>query len=204
MFVRRSFLPLAYSLPFLTPDGDPPGNPPPTPPADPPEVKFDDAQQRKLNDLLAAERKTTEDRVKTDLAAQAAAAKKKADEDRERTEAEGRGEFDKVKKGLEDKVSSVETERDQLKADHDLLVTHFEKDYEDRVKAVPADIWTELKPADDAALTERITAVERAERLAKKLDKQKPRGSGFDPAPGGDRGINVKDEIARARSRTNL
>src|SRR5690606_27178746 len=74
------------------PPADPPADPPKDPkdpPADPPkddDVTFDEKQQKKLNDLLAAERKKTEERLATEAAAQAQREK----EQRERDEAEKR------------------------------------------------------------------------------------------------------------------
>lgn len=198
MFVRRQFLPLAYSLPFLNPEGDPPaggGNPP----ADPPEVKFDEAQQRKVNDLIAAERKATAERVKADLATQAAADKVKADEERERKEAEGRGEFDKVKTSLEQKASAAESERDRIREENETFATIFEAQYAADVKEVPDEIWAELKPADDAPLTERITALKRAQKIAGLVSTAAtPTGSRPIPKPGSQQ-TSFDEEVAKQR-----
>ncbi|MGB3328207.1 MAG: hypothetical protein WBA46_04580 [Thermomicrobiales bacterium] len=168
--LRRSPFLDALPLPFLD-DGEGGGSGGGTQETDPKpaEVTFDAKQQEKVNALLAEERRKTKETVTNDLKRQADQAKTAAEQKREQEEAEKRGEFDTVKKGLEGERDKATQERDGYKADLDVLSTHFETEFEGRVKALPENVWKYHKPADDASLATRIAALANAEAQAKDL-----------------------------------
>ncbi len=220
MFIRRSFFPIAFSLPMLSPEDssvgdakvtesvmepvtkvDPPTVEEPTKVTDPPksdEVKFDDAQQKKVNDLLAAERKTTAEKVKADLAAEAAAAKQKVDEDKARDEAEKRGEFDKVKTDLEGKLATAE---DALKTTTDEL-TNLREFFTEHVKSQTKEWSKELKDllaSAEAPVKDQVAQMTKLQKIADDLKKATGRGNGPDPEPATKDKVDVKSPIPAAQ-----
>jgi hypothetical protein len=180
--------------------GDPPKNDPPD------EVKFDDKQQAKINDMLAAERKATEERVAARLKAERDEQDRKTKEQQARDEAEKRGEFDKVKTDLEGKVSTIESERDALKAEHETLSVYVKADIEAVTKAVreakdspAAKTLLDFHPGDDATPTQLLAWAQKAKTRLPELEAQQKqsRGSGFDPKPKDGTDVKIESPISK-------
>ncbi|HEU0164943.1 MAG TPA: hypothetical protein VFQ54_07850 [Thermomicrobiales bacterium] len=222
MFIRRLFAPIAFSLPMLSPEDSPAGetkvtepvtetvakvDPPkveePTKVADPAKVdkpdkvEFNEAQQQKFNDAIAAVRKTTEETVRAAIAAEAAAAKQKADEDTAREEAEKRGEFDKVKTDLEGKLATAE---DALKTTTDEL-TNLRELFTEHVKTQTKEWSKELKDllaSADAPVKDQVAQMTKVQKLADEMKKTTGRGNGPDPDPAGKGKVDVTSPISKA------
>lgn len=95
-------------------------------------LKADADLQQFVNDMIAAERKRTEDKLK----AEADEREREAREAREREEAEKRGDFEQVKQDYETRVSSLATEKQSIEARL--------KQYEELVKADVDAQWGEI------------------------------------------------------------
>lgn len=203
MFVtRRSPLMLALSLPLLQAT-DPAGGGGNTPPAD--EVKFDDKHQAKLNDIVAAARKDAEEKAFAKAAADAQATQDKAAQDAKVKADEDKGAYETAKATLEKERNEALTARDSLKGENEIYAKHFEAQYEARVKAVPETVWAELKPADDAPLTERLAAIEKAEKIAALVtsDKKPANPSGTRPLPtSSGNGPTFDEQVDRQRRKS--
>lgn len=197
MFQHRS----SYLVPFTSFFSEDDGKDPPNPPAKTEKPQFDDAQQKHINDLLAAERKSAEQRTEQRLTDEAAAAKKKADEDRERDEAAKRGEFDKVRSGLEEKVTATESERDTLKTENEAITAYFSAQYTAALKELP-EVITAFAPADDASFKEKSEWLTKAQEQAAKVGSDLKPGNRPNPKPG-EKQAATKDEMA-AQMRPNI
>ena len=193
----------ALSLPMLAPDsGNPPGgegNPPETPPTPPAKPQFDDDQQRHINDLLAKERKTAEERTALRLREEADAKAKADKEQRERDEAAKRGEFDTVRADLESKVTTIEGERDTLATEADALRTYFNSQYEAALKDLP-EVVTAFKPGDDASFADKSAWLTKAQEQAAKVATTQAAGNRPNPNPA-DGKFDLNAEIAKAKAR---
>jgi hypothetical protein len=223
MFIRRPFAPIAFSLPMLSPVDAPAGEAKETEPTtdlatkvDPAKteepakvaatpkvdksdkVEFNEAQQQKFNDAIAAVRKTTEETIRAAIAAEAEAAKQKADEDKAREEAEKRGEFDKVKTELETKAKTAE---DALKTTTDEL-TNLREFFTEHVKSQTKEWSKELKDllaSPDAPVKDQVAQMTKLQKIADDLKKATGRGNGPDPEPANKDKVDVKSPIPAAQ-----
>lgn len=189
---------LMQTLPPVVP---PVAVPPKVDPPEPPDVKFDDAQQKRLNDLIAAERKSTEDRVKAALKAEAETEKQRLATEAQRKKDEDSGAFEAVKQSLTVERDGIATERDTLKQDNESLLTYFTADYTAALKDLP-DVIKAFAPADTASVADKSTWLTKAKVEAAKIEK-KPivRGSGFGPKPIEGESLDIEKETAKVRSR---
>jgi hypothetical protein len=111
---------------------------------------------------------------------------------------------------LEGERDKAAQERDGYKTDLDILTTHFETEFEARVKALPDTIWKYHRPSDDASLATRIAALSNAEAQAKDLGlgdgKPKPTLPGNPPNPKPRERETDKDadELARRATRPRM
>jgi len=166
------------------PPADPPADPPKDPkdpPADPPkddDVTFDEKQQKKLNDLLAAERKKTEERLATEAAAQAQREK----EQRERDEAEKRGEFETVKTSLTQERDTAISERDSLKSELDTYRELVRKDVEASWSEIPEEVRETYDGGDDDVLAKK-QHMDRNAKIIERLTSSEKTTSGNPPNP---------------------
>lgn len=174
------------------------GNPPETPPEPPKKPEFDDSQQQFINDLLAKERKATEEKTALRIKAEADAAAAAEAEKRKNDEAAARGEFDTVRADLEGKVTSVEGERDALKTEVDALRSYFDAEYDAAVKDLP-DVITAFKPSDDAPFAERSAWLTKAKEQAAKVVKGQAPGNHPNPNPASGK-FDLDAEVAKARA----
>jgi hypothetical protein len=181
----RSLSPFALSLPLL--QSDPPGpsgNPPATPPADPPkpdEVTFDEKQQKKVNDLLAAERKRTEEATATRLQAERDEADRKAQAEAERKKQEEAGQYEEVKRSLEGERDGFKSRAESAESRLETL----EKLATDRLTALLADIpkeIAELGPDESTPIEKRLEWAEKAAKAAGVTAPKSP-GNGPNPPP---------------------
>lgn len=198
------FLLTLLSFLFLNTEGNPPGDDGNDPPenqndnTDPPDdVTFDDKQQSKVNDLLAAERKSTEERVAARIKADAEADRKKADEEAQRKRDEEAGEYDKVKTSLQNDLDTVSGERDTLKSENEALTAYFTAQYDAAMEDLP-DVIKEFAPEDDASFEAKSRWLTKAQDQAKKVDTSPPRGNGPDRNPGG---VGNTEDDKQAQSR---
>lgn len=190
-----------FSQQFFSPDGDDPGGggtPPATPPTPPAKPEFSDEQQQRINDLLAKERKSAEERTELRLKAEADAAIAAEAEKRKNDEAAARGEFDTVRADLEGKVATVEGERDALKTEVDALRTYFDAEYTAAVKDLP-DVIAAFKPSDDAPFAERSAWLTKAREQAAKVAGAQAPGNRPNPNPASGE-FDLNAEIAKARA----
>lgn len=178
------------------PSGDP-GQPPADPPK-PPKVEFTPEQQQHLNNLLAAERKATEEKTALKLKADADAKAKAEEEQRERDAAEKRGEFEQVRKDLESKVESVTGERDALAGEADALRSYFDAQYTAALKELP-EVVTAFKPDDDASFAEKSAWLIKAQEQAAKVAKGQAPGNHPNPNPASGK-FDLDAEVAKARA----
>lgn len=131
------------------PAGDPPGGDEKPDPRD--QLKANPDLQAFVNDLIASERRRTEDKLTAD-----AEAKAKADrEAREREEAEKRGDFEKVKQDYETRITSLETDKGtvetRLKQYEDLV----RKDVEAQWGEIPEEVRETFTGDDDDVLAKK-------------------------------------------------
>jgi hypothetical protein len=171
-------------LPFLLlestlPAGDPPKEDPPKPD----DVKFDAAQQQKVNDLIAAARKKAEEDTAAKFKTDADEAKKKADAEAQRKKDQESGEFEKVRTSVEAERDTIAAERDTIKSENEVLVAYFTADYTAALKDLP-DYVKEFVPADDASFATKSEWLTKAKAAAAKYEKANPRGNGPNPKPG--------------------
>lgn len=127
------------------------------------------------------------------------AAKAKEDEDKQAEQGKWQQLAEKREASLNETTTNLESATTELET----LRAYFTTQFDAAIKDLP-DVVKAFAPDAEASFETKSKWLTTAQAEARKLDKQKPRGSGFDPTPGGDRGINVKDETARARSRINL
>lgn len=153
---------LLTMLSFLFLQSDPPGDPKDPPKDDKDDVKFDDKQQQKINDMLAAERKSAEDRTAQRLKGEAIQQAQKDKEQRERDEAEKRGEFDTVKTNLERKLAEVERDRDAFKTERDAYRELVSKDVDASWESIPKEVRETYVGEDDDALAKKQHIVRNA------------------------------------------
>lgn len=163
MFQHRS----SYQVPFVSFFSEDDGKNPPVAPVKPEKPAFDDAQQKAINDMLAAERKTAEERTEQRLKDEGTKREQDAKAEADRKAAEDRGAFDEVKQ-------SLTKERDDAKAAETDLRAKVEK-YEaltkTRVDAIKGELpaeATEDFPADADAL-DQLTWLEGRKTLLAKL-----------------------------------
>jgi len=163
-------------------------------------IEWTPEQQRELQRITAKESRKAADKARQDEKDRIAAEKASADTEAQRKRDEEAGEFAKVR-------TSLETERDDAKSslttattELDALRTYFTTQFDAAIKDLP-DVVKAFAPATDASFETKSHWLTTAQAEARKLDKQKPRGSGFDPTPGGDRGINEQQEVAKVRQR---
>jgi hypothetical protein len=198
--VLRFLLPLLF---FNAGEGGGEGDPPKDGEKgkEPPEVKFDDAQQKRVNDLIAAERKSTEDRVKAALKAEQDAKADKETKDRERAEQETKGQYESAKASLTQERDTLAGERDALKTENDALTGYFKTEYEQSLKDLP-EVIKAFAPPDTASYIEKSEWLTKAKEQAAKVEK-KPvvRGSGFDPKANDGDEFDIDKETAKVRSR---
>lgn len=110
------------------------------------------------------------------------AAKVKADEDKAAEEGRWKELAEKREADLTAATTTIESATTELESLRLYFTTHFDaalKDLPDVVKA--------FAPDAEASFATKSKWLMTAQAEAKKLDKQKPRGAGFDPAPGGNR-----------------
>ncbi|MGI8483536.1 MAG: hypothetical protein ACR2OU_04660 [Thermomicrobiales bacterium] len=124
------------------------------------------------------------------------AAKVKADEEKAAEEGRWKELAEKREASLNETATNLTSATTELDSLRGYFTTHFDaalKDLPDVVKA--------FAPDADASFETKSKWLTTAQAEAKKLDKQKPRGAGFDPAPGGNRDINEQQEVAKVRQR---
>lgn len=200
MLTRRSSLPIALSLPLLQSDPNPGGggNPDPKPDDKPDEVTFDDKQQKKVNDLIAAARKKAEEDTAAKLKADADEAKRKADADRDRQANEAKGEYESAKKSLESERDTIKGERDSLKAENDTLRAHVNADIEAAVKDDAFKPFLRFDPGADAPIADRLKwLADTRASVAELPAKSSPRGNGFNPNPGPTEPVTAESPITK-------
>jgi hypothetical protein len=193
----------SFLIPFLTlllSEDD--GKNPPVPPVKPDKPAFDDAQQKHINDLLAAERKNAEERTEQRLKTEADKRDQDAKDQRERDEAAKRGEFDKVRTELEGKVTATETERDTLKTENDALTAYFTAQYATALKDLP-EVITAFAPAEDASVTEKSEWLAKAQEQAAKVAGATKPGNGPNPKPG-DPQHTIEQATEQMRGRVSI
>lgn len=127
------------------------------------------------------------------------AAKAKEDEDKQAEQGKWQELAEKREASLNETATNLESATTELES----LRTYFTTQFDAAIKDLP-DVVKAFAPDAEASFETKSKWLTTAQAEAKKLDKQKPRGSGFDPPPGGDRGVNEQQEIAKARSRINL
>lgn len=160
-----------YAQKFFNADGPGGGggeNPPITPPVTPPKPQFDAAQQQAINDMLAKERKATEERMALQASQDRDAAEAAAKAQRDQEDAERKGEYETAKSQLEKRATDAESERDGLKADADALKSYFDTEYTAALKDLP-EVVTAFKPADDASFIEKSAWLTKAREQAAKV-----------------------------------
>lgn len=163
MFQHRSSFAVPFTSFFLTEDD---GKNPPVPPVKPDKPQFDDAQQKHINDLLAAERKNAEERTEQRVRDEQAEKDAKAKADADAQAAIERGEAQKVI-----------AERDQAIADKDARITELEakvakaeEQAAKRVETLKAELPDEAMggfPADAEATVQEAWLVERKDLVFK-------------------------------------
>lgn len=194
-----ALLPFWFSALETTPPADPLKEPPADPKTD--EVKFDDKQQAKVNDLIAAERKRTEESTESRLKAEADESKRKADADAQRKRDADAGEFDKVRQSLEGERDTVKASLDAATAELDALRAYATADIKTALKDLPKALLA-FDPGDDAPIQARLDWLTKAKASAAELGGERQRGNGPDKKPGGG-GFDLQAEIAKARQRGN-
>ena len=192
---------LALSQPLL--EADPPsggGNPPATPPdPKPDEVTFDARQQEKLNALLAAERKRTEEATAARLKQEQADAKAKADADAERARQEAAGEFDAVKQSLTSERDAAVTERDSLKTERDTLLALVKADVDAAWDGLPDEVKDAYAGEPDDVLGRKQHMTRMAKVIAALTTKTHTPGNGPNP-PASDGTRDLKAALTEARA----
>lgn len=124
------------------------------------------------------------------------AAKAKEDEAKQAEQGEWQKLAEKREASLNETTTNLTNATTELETLRAYFTTHFDaalKDLPDVVKA--------FAPDAEASFAAKSSWLTTAQAEAKKLDKQKPRGAGFDPAPGGPRDINQQQEVAKVRQR---
>jgi hypothetical protein len=189
-----------FSFLMLTGDGenaDPPKDDKADPPKDDVKAEFTQAQ---VNDLIARERKSTEERINARIAAD----KQREKEQRERDEAEKRGEFDTVKADLESKLTTAEQEREALQERLDKALKTIEASVKASWEAVPEEV-RDLYDGDDTDALRKHEFLNKpaTTKLIERLTAQaaKP-GNGPNPNPAGPASKTTTDEDNRARRAT--
>lgn len=192
---------------FLFLESAPPGTNPPDPPADPKpdDVTFDAKQQDKINALLAAERKSTEEKVAARLKQEADEAKRKADADAERARQEAAGEFDAVKTSLTSERDAAVSERDALKGEVETLRSYVTADIDATLTDDRYKPFLRFDPGADAPIADRLKWLEDAKASVAELPKvHNPRGSGPQPRPQDGKATTEAENRARALTRPRL
>lgn len=197
------FLLTLFSFLFFTegdpPAGDPPKGDPPEPKPD--EVTFDEKQQAKLNALLAAERKKTEEATAARLKQEQADAKAKADADAERKRQEAAGEFDQVKQSLTTERDTALDEAKTLKATNDALLALVTADVDAAWGDLPDEVREAYDGPDDDPLAKKQHMTRMAKVIARLTAEAAKPGNGPNPPAAGPRELNVAEEAAKARAR---
>lgn len=157
----------------------------------PEDVKFDDAQQRRVNDLIAAERKRTEEATATRIKTEADEAKRKADAEAQRKRDEEAGKFDAVRQSLEEERDAVKasldaatTELDALRAYVKADVTAVTKQVKDAKDSPAAAALLDFYPGDDADSQTLLRWAEKAKARMPEIEGATARTSnGPNPKP---------------------
>lgn len=199
------FLIALFSMLFF--QSTPPAGDPPEPPADPKpdDVTFDEKQQEKLNALLAAERKRTEEATAARLKQEQADAKAKADAEAERKRQEAAGEFDQVKASLTSERDTALDEAKTLKTTNEALLALVTAD----VEAAWGDLPEEVREAYDGADDDPLAKKQHMTRMAKVIarltaEAAKPGNGPNPPAASGARDMNQALATARANPKYSI
>ncbi len=198
MFQHRS----SFAVPFVSFFSEDDGKNPPVPPAKPEKPQFDDAQQKHINDLLAAERRDTETKVTQRLKDEADAAETKRQQDAARAAAEAKGEFETVKTSLISERDAAATERDALKDENAAITAYFSAQYAAALQELP-EVITAFAPAEDASFAEKSAWLTKAQTQAAKIGSDPKPGNRPNPKPLGG-GDAVKQATEQMRGRISI
>jgi len=208
---RRSFLPIALSLPLLAPDDDGGGNPDDQKDK-PEEVTFDDKQQAKVNALLAAERKRTEEATATRLKTEREEADRTAQAEAERKKQAEAGQFDEVKRSIETERDGFKTRAETAEAEREKLAEYVKSDIATVTKTVKdakdspaAKVLMRYYPGDDADPLALLDWAQNAKASLPEIEKETALpGNGPNPKPAGTAIDTEADKRARAAMRPRL
>ena len=166
------------------------------------EVRFDARQQEKVNDLIAAERKRTEEATAARIKAEADEKQRKADADAKRKRDEDAGEFDKVKQSLEAERDEAKASLETATAELDTLRAHVNGDIDAALKDDAFKPFLRFDPGKDALIATRLKWLADARKSIDDMPKDRQRGNGPDKKPAHGE-FDLQAEIARARQRGN-